>query len=76
MKYHDEDKGSGDWDNNVANPRFIENMAVHTRLKHGDGAYLYAVEKVMHGQKVGDELLVNIWKEVLEKLDKLNESEV
>jgi hypothetical protein len=67
---------TSDWDNNICNPRFIENMAVHTRLKHGDGAYLYAVEKVMKGQESGDQLLVEIWKEVLENLDKLNESEV
>ena len=65
-----------EWENNINNPRFIENMAVHTKLKHGDGAYLYAVEKVMKGQEVGDNLLVDIWKEVLEELDKLKESEV
>jgi hypothetical protein len=67
---------TSEWDNDIRNPRFIENMAVHTKLKHGDGAYLYAVEKVMNGQAVGDQLLVDIWKEVLENLDKLNESEV
>jgi hypothetical protein len=65
-----------EWDNNIANPRFITNMAENLKLKQGDGAHLYAVEKVMKGQKDGDELLVSIWKEVLEELDKLNESEV
>jgi hypothetical protein len=64
------------WTNNIANPRFVTNMAENVKAKHGDGAHLYAVEKVMRGQENGDELLVSIWKEVLEELDKLNESEV
>jgi len=65
-----------EWENNIANPRFMTNMAENVKAKHGDGAHLYAVEKVMQGQETEDWLLVNIWKEVLEELDKLNESEV
>jgi hypothetical protein len=76
MKYDNEDRGSGDWNINVNNHRFISDMAENVKVKHGMGAHLYAVEKVMQGQEAGDDLLVNIWKEVLEELDKLNESEV
>jgi hypothetical protein len=65
-----------EWNINVNNHRFISEMADSVKVKHGDGAHLYAVEKVMKGQEAGDDLLVNIWKEVLEELDKLNESEV
>lgn len=75
MIYDDED-GSHSWDNNVNNPRFIANMAENLKLKMGDGAYLHAVEKVMKAQESKDELLESIWKEVLQELDNLNESEV
>lgn len=76
MRYDDEDKGSGSWDNNVNNPRFIAIMAENLKERHGDGAYLHAVEKVMKAQESKDELLESIWKDVLQELDNLNESEV
>ena len=73
---YDEDRGSGNWDNNVNNPRFIATMAENLKERLGDGAYIHAVEKVMFAQEHKDELLENIWKEVLQELDNLNESEV
>lgn len=74
--YDDEDRGSGNWDNNVNNPRFIANMAEGLKKKYGDGAYIKALEKVMHAQEQKDDLLEKIYKEVLQELDNLNESEV
>jgi len=70
------DDGSNDWNNNVSNPRFIANMAEGLKLKYGDGAYIKAVEKVMYAQEHNDDLLLKIYKEVLQELDNLNESEV
>jgi hypothetical protein len=75
MSYDDED-GSHSWDNDVRNPRFIANMAEGLKLKYGDGAYIFAVEKVMHAQEQKDDLLEKIYKKVLQELDNLNESEV
>lgn len=75
MRYDDED-GSHSWDNNVNNPRFIATMAENLKERLGDGAYIHAVEKVMYAQEKKDELLESIWKEVLQELDNLNESEV
>ena len=76
MSYDDEDKGSGSWDNDVRNTRFIANMAENLKVKHGDGAYIFAVEKLMQAQEEKDDLLLKIYKEVLQELDNLNESEV
>jgi len=70
------DDGSNDWNNNVNNPRFIANMAENLKIKMGDGAYVFAVEKVMQAQEEKDDLLLKIYKEVLQELDNLNESEV
>jgi hypothetical protein len=75
MRYDDED-GSHSWDNDVRNPRFIANMAENLKVKHGDGAYIFAVEKLMQAQEEKDDLLLKIYKEVLQELDNLNESEV
>jgi len=70
------DDGSNDWNNNVNNPRFIANMAENLKTKYGDGAYIFAVEKVMQSQENKDDLLEKIYKKVLQELDNLNESEV
>jgi hypothetical protein len=70
------DDGSNDWNNNVNNPRFIANMAENLKIKMGDGAYIFAVEKLMQAQEEKDDLLLKIYKEVLQELDNLNESEV
>jgi hypothetical protein len=70
------DDGSGSWDNNVSNSIFITNMAESLKMKMGDGAYVFAVEKVMKAQEQKDDLLEKIYKEVLQELDNLNESEV
>lgn len=64
------------WDVDVRNPRFIANMAENLYEKYRDGAYVMAVEKVMHAQEHNDDLLLKIWKEVLQELDNLRESEV
>ena len=64
------------WDNDVRNPRFIANMAENLKTKYGDGAYIFAVEKVMQSQENKDDLLEKIYKKVLQELDNLNESEV
>jgi len=75
--YDDDDEdGSHSWDSDVRNPRFIANMAKNLYEKHRDGAYVMAVEKVMFAQEHKDYLLLNIWKEVLQELDNLRESEV
>jgi len=70
------DDGSNDWNNNVNNPRFIANMAENLKIKMGDGAYVFAVERVMQAQEEKDDLLLKIYKEVLQELDNLKESEV
>jgi hypothetical protein len=51
-------------------------MAEGLKRKYGDGAYIFAVEKVMHAQEQKDDLLEKIYKKVLQELDNLNESEV
>lgn len=75
MVYGDVEE-SNSWDNDVRNTRFIANMAEGLKVKYGDGAYVFAVEKVMQAQEEKDDLLLKIYKEVLQELDNLNESEV
>jgi hypothetical protein len=75
MVYGDVEE-SNSWDIDVRNPRFIANMAEGLKLKYGDGAYIKAVEKVMYAQEHNDDLLLKIYKEVLQELDNLKESEV
>jgi len=43
--YEDEDDARERWNNNIANPNFIPNMAKNLRLKHGDKSHLYAIER-------------------------------
>ena len=68
---------TSDWDNNVHNPLFMENLARGYIKRHGEGAHLYAVEKLMKAEQDRDDIMVEICKRVLVELDKLNnESEV
>jgi len=67
---------TSDWNINVNNGIFIANMAESLKMKMGDGAYVFAVEKVMKAQEQKDDLLEKIYKKVLQELDNLNESEV
>jgi|688.fasta_scaffold10427_2 hypothetical protein len=67
---------TSDWNINVNNGIFITNMAEGLYKKYGDGAYVVAIEKVMKAQEQKDDLLEKIYKEVLQELDNLNESEV
>ena len=73
---YDDYTGGDDWGVDVRNPRFIANMAEGLKVKYGNGAYVFAVEKVMQAQEEKDDLLLKIYKEVLQELDNLNESEV
>ena len=75
MVYGDVEE-SNSWNIDVRNPRFIANMAEGLKEKYGDGAYIKAVEKVMYAQEHNDDLLLKIYKEVLQELDNLKESEV
>ena len=65
-----------DWDNHVMNPRFMENLAKSYITRHGDGAHLIAVEKLLEAQEKKDEVLEKIYKDILSELDKFNKSEV
>ena len=60
----------------MANPRFMENMAKSYITRHGDGAHLVALEKLMGAQEQKDGVLEKIYKDILSELDKLNKSEV
>lgn len=67
--YIDEDEARSDWDNDIRNPRFMQNMANDVRKKHGDKAHLYAVEQILEREKDGNSLSASIWREVLNNLD-------
>ena len=55
----------------------MENLAKGYIKRHGEGAHLYAVEKLMKAEQDRDDIMVEICKRVLVELDKLNnESEV
>ena len=64
------------WDNHVHNPRFMENLAKSYITRHGDGAHLLALEKMLGAQEQKDEVLEEVYKDLLNELDKLNKSEV
>ena len=50
--------------------RFSGDLAQSVKDNHGEGAYLYALERLIEGEQRNDEMSVALWRSVLDKLTK------
>jgi hypothetical protein len=56
--------------------RFSKDIVQALKENHGDRAHLYALERLLEGEQRKDELSIELWRDILDKLteEKDNES--
>ena len=71
MGYVNDDDGEDRWSSvDVRHPDFMKDMVQDIIDGYGDKAHLYALEKFLDYEKHNDSIGMELWKDILFRLDK------